>query len=226
MNNSLKGKVVLITGSSIGIGAETAKKFASEGCRLVVTFNKSKTKAQEVEKEFKNLGAMDVLLIQLDLTDDQSIRNVISTVINKFGNIDVLINNAGILIWEDFKDYAFEDIELELRTNLEGLIKITNLALPYIKDTIINIGSANAFRPSSKTSVYSASKFGIRGFSQVLAKEEPNLRIYVVNPTATATQMTDFGGQDPKEVAEVILKAAKGDYNIPSGSDINVWEVT
>lgn len=222
---SLQDKVVLITGSSKRIGAATAKEFAKEGCKIVITYNKSQKEAKEVQKELASLGAADTLVCQLDVMDDKSIGRVVDKVVKKFGGIDILINNAGVLVWKTIRKQTFSDIKFQIRTNLEGLIKLTNYVLPHLKEAIINISSAIGLKGTGMAAVYSATKFGVRGFTQSLAQEEPNLKIYSVNPTSTATDMNDFSGQPPEEVAVIIVKACKGEYNLPSGSDINVWEV-
>lgn len=222
----MKGKVVLITGSSIGIGAQTALKFSEEGCKVVVTYFKDKREAEEIGEKCKSLGAKDVLVLPLNVTDDQSIKDCVKKVIEKYGQIDILVNNAGVNVWSDLKNQSFEEIEQQLRTNLEGLIKVTRECLNYIKETIINISSIQGMISREKESVYSASKWGVRGFTKSLALELSNIKVYSVNPRGTATRMADFGGQPPEEVAEIILNTAKGTYNLPSGSDVNVWEVS
>lgn len=222
--NSLKGKVVLITGSSIGIGAATALKFSKEGCKVVVTYFKDKKEAEEVERKCKGLGADDVLVLPLNVMDDKSIKACVKKVVGKFGKIDILINNAGVNVWSKLKEQRFEEIEQQLRTNLEGLIKVTKECLGYVKETIINISSIQGMISRENETVYSASKWGVRGFTKSLALELDDIKVYSVNPKGTATRMADFGGQPPKEVADIILNTAKGKYNLPSGSDINVWE--
>lgn len=223
---SLKGKVVLITGSSIGIGAQTALKFSEEECKVVVTYYEDRKAAEKVGEKCKSLGAEDVLVLPLNVMDDQSIKSCVKKVIAKFRTIDILVNNAGVNVWSKLKDQSFEDIEQQLRTNLEGLIKVTKECLDYIKETIINISSIQGMVSKENETVYSASKWGVRGFTKSLALELPNKKIYSVNPKATATRMAGFEGKPPAEVAEIILNTAKGKYNLPSSSDINVWEVS
>jgi len=91
----MKNKVVLITGSSSGIGRETALRFASAGARLVLTYCKGKVRGRSVEQRCLNLGAAAALLLRLDVTDDRSIRAAVRKVLRTFGSVDILINNAG-----------------------------------------------------------------------------------------------------------------------------------
>lgn len=222
--NDLKDKVVIITGSSLGIGKETAYKFAEEGCKVVITYYKDKKEGSDVLKKCLELGASDALLLQLNVMDDNSIKNCVKKVVDKFGRIDILVNNAGIGIWKPLKEQSFEDIQNQIRTNLEGLIKITKECVAYVENAIINIASGAGQEGFAELSVYCATKFGVRGFTQSIAKEIRNIKIYSVNPATTATRMTNFHGTRPEKVAQVIVDTAKGVYKVKSGSDIDVWE--
>jgi len=157
--------------------------------------------------------------------DDASIDSCVRMVVATFGKIDVLVNNAGRLTWARLRDQTNDDIQNQVRTNLEGPIKMTLACLPHITETIINIGSIAGKNGIEELTVCCATKFGLRGFTQALAKEEPSINIYSVNPDYIATRMTDFVGRPPEEVAEVVVRAAKGDYAVPSGSDIDVWDL-
>ncbi len=222
--HDLKNKVVLITGSSIGIGRETAFKFAKEGCKVVVTYFKEKKEGEETAKKCAILGASDVLLLQLNVMENTSIKNCVKKTIQKFNHIDILINNAGIVVLKNLKEQTFEDIENEVRVNLEGLIKMTKECLPYIKETIINISSGAGKSAFAGLSTYCATKFGVRGFTQAIAQELRSINVYSVNPGTTATRMTGFHGTKPEKVAEVILRTAKGEIKSDSNRDIDVWE--
>ena len=219
----LKNKVVLITGSSIGIGRETAFKFAKEGCRVIVTYYKDKKEGQETADKCLKLGASDVLLLHLNVMDNISIRNCVKKVVQKFREIDILINNAGIVVWKNLEEQSFEDIENEVRTNLEGLIKMTRECLPYIKETIINISSGAGKDAFAGLSTYCATKFGIRGFTQAMDNELSGIRVFSVNPGSTATRMTNFQGTKPESVADVVLRAAKNEAKPDSRRDVDVW---
>ncbi|MBI4116150.1 SDR family oxidoreductase [Candidatus Pacearchaeota archaeon] len=223
----LKDKVVLITGSSQGIGKETALLFAKQGANVVVTYNKNKKGGEDVFKECKKIKG--ALLANLDVTNDESIKNCVEKTIDKFGAIDTLVNNAGVLFNKDFVEQNANEIELQIDTNVKGLIKMTKAVLPYMQGQnsgiIINIASAAGKNAYAGLSAYCATKFAVRGFTQALAKELPKgIKIYSVNPGLTATKMTNFQGVNPKKVAEVILKAAEEKINVESGGDVDVWK--
>ncbi len=221
----LAGKTVMITGASRGIGAETALAFAKEGCNILITFMGEVGSAEKVQKQCLAEGAKQVDIAQLDVKDRQSIKSAINKAVLVFGGIDILINNAGVIRWKKFEAQTDEDIEDQLHTNLEGLIKVTKQALPHIRDTIINIASGAGSHPVVDLSVYCATKYGVKGFTQVLAKETPGLNIYTVSPTMTSTEMTDYHGMPPSKVAEVIVQTAKDGCGQESGADIKVWQV-
>jgi 3-oxoacyl-[acyl-carrier protein] reductase len=220
----MENKVVLITGSSKGIGRETAFKFASEKAKVVLTYCNDRPGGQNTENRCKELGAAETLLIKLDLRDDKSIANAVDKVVNTFGKIDVLINNAGVAVWKPLKEQDLADIENQIRTNLEGLIKMTRTCLPHVKDMIINIASGAGQSGFADLAPYCATKFGVRGFTQALAQEISKLKIYAVNPDMTKTRLTGFQGRPAEQVAQIVLNTAKSKYRKSSGSDINVWD--
>ena len=224
----LKDKVVLVTGSSQGIGKETVLEFAKRGAKVIVTYNKNKKKAEEVLQECEKFN--ESLLIELNVKDKESIKNCVEKTIDKFGAIDILVNNSGVLEWKHFSEQNNNEIENQIETNLTGLIKMTKKVLPYFQGQnegiIINISSDAGKEAYEDLTVYCATKFGVRGFTQALAKELPKgIKVFSVNPGMTATQMTNYEGVPPKKVAELIVKTAEGGMEIPSGGDVDVWKL-
>ena len=224
----LKKRVVLVTGSSDGIGAETALAFAKEGANVVVTYNSQKKKAEKVYSECKKLT--ESMIVKLDVSNEESIKKCVENVVDKFGDIDILVNNAGILIEKSLVEQSFNEIRNQIEINLIGLMNATKIVLPYFQakndGIVINIASMAGKRVKwPKTAPYSASKFGVRGFTQGIAKEyeniNKNIRFYSVNPTLTATKMTDFEGYSPKKVAKLIVDTAKENLGKKSGDDVD-----
>jgi NAD(P)-dependent dehydrogenase (short-subunit alcohol dehydrogenase family) len=221
----MRGQVVFITGSSSGIGRETAYRFAKVGARLVLTFNKGKSRGEHVERRCHRLGAEDTLLIHLNVTENISIKDALRRVRNKFGVADFLINNAGMGVFLSFKDQTLKDIEHQVRTNLEGLIKVCHVFLPFIRRGIINVASAAGKTAYAEMSAYCGTKFGVRGFTQALAEEFPKIKIFCVNPDMTATRLTGYEGRPPSEVAEAIFRSVSGKIKVAQGGDVDVWRV-
>ncbi len=221
----MEQKVILITGSARGIGEAIAYEFAREKSKVVVTWHNDRARAEHTYNTCVALGSSDGLLVELNVMNEESIRRCVSTVVTTFGHIDILVNNAGTLTWTYLRSQSYDDIRNQVRTNLEGAIMVTKACLPHITETIINVGSIAGINPLEELTVCCATKFGLRGFTQALAKEAPELNIYSVNPDYIATRMTEFVGRPPEEVARVAVNAAKGAYAVPPGGDINVWEV-
>lgn len=221
----VKGRVVVLTGASSGIGRETAYRFAQAGARLVLTYYKGKTRGEAAQRRCRRLGAADTLLLRLDVTDRESVAAAVRKVKRKYGTIAFLINNAGIGAFTPFKKQTMTDIERQIRTNLEGLLRVTRAFLPLVRNGIINIASAAGQTAYAEMSVYCGSKFGVRGFTQALALEFPRLRICCVNPDETATRLSGYRGRPPREVAEVIFRAVAGQAGCQKGRDVDVWEI-
>lgn len=221
---NLAGKVIFITGTSSGIGRAAALAFASKGVKLAITFLHEEEQADFVAKECKDAGAQEVMLIPLDITNTESILSAVTSIIQKWETIHCLVNNAGVISWEPLVKQTYEEVDMQVMTNLAGTIKVTKVCLPYVKETIISIGSGAGITAYPNLTAYSATKFGVRGFTQALAKEMPELHIFTVNPGMTATKMTNFQGDKPELVADVILRLVLQDIDKPSGSDINIWE--
>lgn len=216
---------MLITGSSVGIGRATAIRFAGEGSRTIITYLHDEGAAWETAEQCQKAGASGSMVVRLDVTDDVSIRKAVADVVGEMGRIDVLVNNAGVIERKRVEEQSFQDIERQLRVNLEGAIKMTQACLPHLRGMVINIASVTSLRSYPTLGVYAASKGGLISFTRTLAEEISPLKAYNVFPRTTATRMTHFQGEPPEHVAETILMLVKGDHSVPSGGDAMVGEM-
>lgn len=180
-------KTVLITGTSSGIGKLTAIYFAQQGWNVAATMrNPSK------DKELCNLS--NVKLYSLDVTDNHSIENAIASAIQDFGQIDVLVNNAGFGVDGVFEAMTDEIIEQQFNTNVFGLMRVTRAIIPHMRDqgggTIIQIASMGGRVTFPLYSIYHSSKWAVEGFSEALHYElEPfNIKIKIIEPGAIKTE--------------------------------------
>jgi len=212
---------VLITGGSNGIGRATALEFAKNRHHVALTYLDDEENAILTARKCLELGAKAAMIVPLDVRNDASIKAALAKVLQKFNTVGTLINNAGVAVWKPLKDQTAEEVENQLRTNLEGLIKMTKACLPHAK-SIVNVSSGAGKTGYADLSIYCATKFGIRGFTQALAEEHPDLNIVCVNPGMTATRMTGFTGIPPETVAKIIYEASLGKH----GQDVDVWKVT
>jgi NAD(P)-dependent dehydrogenase (short-subunit alcohol dehydrogenase family) len=225
MGEKMNGLSVLITGSSSGIGRETAYRFAREGATVILTYCRGRTRGERAEERCRRLGAKDTLLLHLDVTDERSVAAARGRVARKFGRIDFLINNAGVLFLLPLRKQTRSQIERQLRTNLEGLVRMAHVFLPIVRKGIVNIASAAGEEAYEEMSTYCGSKFGVRGFTQALRLEHKRLRIGCVNPDQTATRLSGYVGRPPSEVAEVIYRTVTGAAKMSPLGDVDVWDI-
>ena len=205
-----KQKVVIITGASRGIGKAVAQKFLSEGF-CVVGVSRSRPKCQLSHH------------IKADITKDEDRKNIIQHVISEFGRVDILINNAGIGIYDTWEDMDINQLREVFEVDFFAPVHLTKLALPYIKKakgTIINISSAAGELSVPYESGYTAAKHAFHAFSETLRMELNHYGVNVITVTAgnikTGFTLSAKGSKHPpllpfagkrKELAEEIYKA-------------------
>jgi NAD(P)-dependent dehydrogenase (short-subunit alcohol dehydrogenase family) len=224
VGTDLAGNVVLVTGASIGIGREIALRFAAAGCRLALTYFEHRAEAEEVAERCREAGSPDVLAVSLQLADEDSQCTLLERVVDHFGVVDVLVNNAGVISWKPFLEQGFGEIDEQVNVNLLGVMKLTWCFLPLVTDAVITVGSTATLHQSRTPPTYCATKWGLRGFVKALALEHPGKRIVSVHPTVTATRMNDMRGMSPERVADVIYRVAAGEIEVEPGGDVDLRE--
>ena len=222
MGTDLSGKSVLVTGASIGIGRETALRFAAAGCRVALTWFEHRAEAEEAAQRCLGLGAPDAFATSLHLGDEGDVCRVVEEVAERFGSLDILVNNAGVISWRPFLEQDFGEIDDQILVNLLGVMRLTWCALPLLSDAVITVGSTATLHQSRTPPPYCASKWGLRGFVKALALEHPDKRIVSVHPTVTATRMNDMQGMPPERVADVIYRIAAGKIEVEPGGDVDL----
>ena len=184
-------QTIFITGSSSGIGKETAKLFQSKGWNVVATMRNP-----EQESELNNLN--NVLVTRLDVLDLDSINSAIHQGIQEFGKIDVLLNNAGYGAYGPLESFPRERILKQFNTNVIGLLDVTRAMLPHFRQnkagTIINVSSMGGKMTFPLGSLYHGTKFAVEGISESLRYEVEQIgaRVKIIEPGAIAT---DFAGR-------------------------------
>ena len=188
-------KTVIITGSSRGIGAETAIEFARNGYEnIVINYNNSKNEALKVLEKVRNFGCSAIAL-KADVSNKEEVEYLINETLNQFNKIDVLVNNAGIAQQKLFTDITHEEWEKMFDVNVGGMFNCTSLAVKnMIKNhsgKIINISSMWGITGASCEVHYSASKAAIIGFTKALAKElgPSGINVNCVAPGVIETDM-------------------------------------
>ena len=237
-------KVVLITGASRGIGRSTAIKFAQNNYNVVINYNNSIDRAKELEEYLINTYNIETMVIRADISNELEVKDMVDNIINKFGKIDVLVNNAGIAIDSDFLDKNKDSFNKVLNTNLVGTFMVSKEVSKYMIDnkegSIINISSTNGIDSMYVESLeYDASKAGVISLTHNLANYlKPFVRVNCVCPGWVNTEMNDnldksyieeenkkimlnrFGS--PEEIANVIYFLASDEASYINNSIIKV----
>ncbi len=171
----MKDKIIVITGSTSGIGLGIASKFAKKGAKIVINGIANNTLVSEISETLLELGASDVLFDGADLTKPNEIDSMFDKIIHRYNKIDVLINNAGIQFVSPIEDFPSEKWEMILRTDLIASFYTIKNVVPVMKKQkwgrIINIASAHALVASPFKSAYVAAKHGLLGLTKTVALE-------------------------------------------------------
>ena len=200
----MERKVALITGGSRGIGKKIAEEFAKHGYDLVINYVSDNTNLEELENDFKSLGAK-ALFVKTDVTNFEDCSNMVNKAIEEYGRIDVLVNNAGITKDSLLIRMKEEDFDKVININLKGTFNVTKNVVPFMikqkEGKIINISSVVGVVGNAGQANYSASKAGIIGFTKTLAKElaSRNIRVNAVAPGFIQTDMTSVLKDSVKE---------------------------
>jgi 3-oxoacyl-[acyl-carrier protein] reductase len=195
-NKKLKKGAAIITGASRGIGAEIARKLSKDGFPVVINYLKSKDKAESVLKEIKNKGG-DGIVCQADVTEDTQVKKMFAKAEEIFGDIEVLINNAGgSIINNSFKELTWENIETQMNVQLKGSFNTCKHAIPLMENIgrgkIVNITSIYTdSTPPIKTYDYTIAKAALSSFTKSLATEygPKGIKINNVAPGMTETSL-------------------------------------
>jgi len=202
-NAALRDKVTLITGASQGLGKALALAFAREGARVVVNA-RSEESVRPVAGEVEDAGA-EVLAVAADVSKGADVERLIGESVARFGKIDVLVNNAGLLGPRvAIEDYPEDEWRRIIDANLSGPFLVSKASIPHLSDgaSIINVVSGVSVEGRAEWGAYSVSKFGVEGLTQILAAElaERGVRVNAVDPGGMRTDMraAAYPEEDPQ----------------------------
>lgn len=236
MNN----KVVLITGSAHGIGRATAIEFAKHGYNVVINYIKAETDANNLKQELEKKYNIEAIVCQADVSNEDQVKTMITTIVNKWGKIDALVNNAGIVYdGEPFDNSTVERFQKILNINLIGAYIVAKNAEPYISDkgSIVNVSSNDTVAPECMD--YNAAKTGLRSLTRDLAFQfKPRVRVNAVAPGWVDTRFNINVDKEtiesektniwlerfaqPEEIAKVIYFLCSEDASYVNGSILTV----
>ncbi|WP_343690103.1 SDR family oxidoreductase [Chitinophaga sp.] len=237
---TLTGKIILVTGASRGIGAAVAHKLAAEGATVVVNFAGNKEAADNTVAAIKALGA-EAMAVQADVSKSDEVKKMFDTVIAQYGRIDVLVNNAGILLYKLIKDTTDEDFDRQFAINVKGTFNTMREAATRLADngTIINFSSSTTRLLLPTYGPYVATKGAVEQMTRVFAKEvgPRGINVNVVSPGPTNTELFLNGKTqealdrlaglsafnrigEPEDIAKVVAFLVSDDAKWISGQNI------
>jgi len=227
MNESLKGKVVVITGASSGIGLALAYAFASYGVKLALAA-RNISKLETIRSDLEKNG-VEVLAVETDVSREDDCRKLIEMSVKHFGDIDILINNAGISMRALFVDLHLDVIRKLMDVNFWGTVYCSHYALPYIlknKGSVVGVISVAGHVGLPGRTGYSASKFAVRGFLDALRSEnlKKGIHVMAVAPGFTTSNIRNAAltangtaqGESPREEKKM-MRAEEVAMNIING---------
>lgn len=206
----MENKIVLVTGGAKGIGAACVKVFAEEGAKVVLNYKSSRDEAENILRKFPE----NILLVQGDMSEEKDIKKVFDEAEKKWGKVNILVNNAGIVDRKKSPELLGETFMEVLKVNTVGPYLVTRefaIRLGKGKGVVVNMGSMRAFVPT--VADYSASKAALHSMTVSFAKElAPNVRVNAVAPGFTKTDLhKDNFDRLEKESEKALLKR----YSMP-----------
>jgi 3-oxoacyl-[acyl-carrier protein] reductase len=229
---TIKDKVCIITGSSSGIGAATAKKFAENGAKIVLNYAHNRTGGEKVLREIQEISP-DSILVEADVSTTAGIKKLFDETLQRFGRVDILINNAAIGTDKvPFMEADFDDMKEMIDTDLTSVLICSQYAAKIMKKNgggkILNTGSVRGWQFGGRAPVYAACKAAVINFTATFAKAvAPEITVNAVAPGFTKTRTFDTMAKEavdgfiastalkrfikPEEIADTFLFLAQND---------------
>jgi len=209
MENNIKGKVVVITGASSGMGEAAAKHLSALGATVVLGARRG-DRIEKLAKEIKDNGGK-ALAFAVDVTQRDQVKKLVDATVEQFGRVDVLLNNAGIMPLSLVESLHVDEWDKMIDVNLKGVLNGIAAVLPYMKEQksgqIINTSSVAGHKVFSGSAVYSATKFAVRALTEGLRMEvKPyNIRTTIICPGAVKTELLEH-------ITDAEVRQANEDY--------------
>ena len=206
---------VFITGASSGIGKATAYSFGKNGDNLVLCARRLE-RLEEIKKDIEEKYAVKVYIYKLDVTIYENVADTVKEIIKTVGNIDILINNAGLALGLDkFQNYSINDMQTMIDTNIKGLLYVTREIIPYMVSKnsghIINIGSTAGMYAYADGAVYCATKAAVKFLSDGIRIDtiDKNIKVTTIQPGIVETDFSEVRFHGDKVKAEKVYKGIK-----------------
>ena len=221
--NLAENKVVIVTGGATGIGKGIVEAFAENGAHVIIG-DVQQDKGKQLLEDLENDGAKKGLAVKLDVSDPESVNSMVKQVVDVFGRIDALVNNAGVMVNDYIVDMKLEDWQKVFRVNIEGVFLTTQAVAKQMiaqgdGGAIVNISSCAANKADRKHAAYSSSKAGVITFTRITALElgEYGIRANAILPGATGptTMLQSVFDKVPGIEQELISKTTLGKLATP-----------
>ncbi|KAM7364382.1 meso-2,3-butanediol dehydrogenase-like [Cochliomyia hominivorax] len=201
-------KVIIVTGSSSGIGAAAAIHFAELG-GLLTLVGRNIDKLQEVANKIETIMGQAPLSVKADMTNEEDVKRIVSETLAKYGKINVLVNNAGVLETGTIENTSLDQYDRVMNTNIRSVYQLTMLAVPELiktKGCIVNVSSVNGIRSFPGVLAYNVSKAAVDQFTRCVALElaAKGVRVNSVNPGVIITEIHKRGGMNEETYAKFL----------------------
>jgi len=202
MGIPLRDQVAIVTGASSGIGQGIAEHLASHGAKVVLAARRG-DRLEIVAERIRSDGG-EAFPLQVDVTSDTDVEALVSRTLDEYGQIDLLVNNAGIARHKPFMELSMDDFEKLFAVNVFGLIRCTQTVAPHMIEraagTIVNISSGAGFMGYAGATAYCATKHAVNGFGKAVYDElrHHGVQVYTVGPGAVNTTMMSHDPDDPE----------------------------
>ena len=214
MSGRLSGKAALITGSSRGIGRAIALAFAREGARICINYVSAKERAEEVAREINSIGS-EAIIVRADVSRRGDVKRLVEEVVNTFGKIDILVNNAAVYYRGSILDMKEDEFDKMINVNVKGVVYCCSEAVPHMirnrYGRIINITSTAAIgNATPETTLYAMTKAAIIILTKRLAFElgRYGINVNAIAPSFVLTDMS-LAGKSEKEIKEIMERRKK-----------------
>ncbi|ELZ18283.1 3-oxoacyl-ACP reductase [Natrinema thermotolerans DSM 11552] len=237
MSATLESKTAIVTGASSGIGAATCHELADGGANVVLAA-RSEERLSDLAADLEADHGVEALAVPTDVREESAVDALLAAAVDRFGGIDVLVNNAGLARSSDIESMTTEAYETMQETNVDGVFYASRAALPHLREReghLVFVASFAGRHPRPSNPVYAATKWWVRGFAKSLAAQvgDDGVGISIVNPAEVRSEFGAADGEsfaerfeegevsEPEEVAQAIRFAASREGSSISELDIN-----
>jgi NADP-dependent 3-hydroxy acid dehydrogenase YdfG len=233
---SIDGQTAIVTGASAGIGEATAHALAREGADVALAARR-RERLEEIADRLQTEYDAETLVVPTDVREEDEVEALVESTVDRFGGLDVLVNNAGLARGARVEDMTTEEYRTMMDTNVDGMFFAARAAIPHLREsagTLVFVASFAGQYPRPSNPVYAATKWWTRGFAKSLSGNvgEDDVAVSVINPSEVRTEFGKVYGEsfaerfdegevcEPEEIAEAVVYAAKQSPSMAAEIDV------